>query len=1326
MPTPQLRILGASYGLADYTETIADLVQAGGLHLDSPGAQLIDSWPGHRKSLSVVYQYGSEQPKVLVVADDQQVTIGYVQGPAQPSSADATALRILGATYGLADVTVQVSGLVQNNSAQFAASNATFPDKWEGVVKTCTVVFQYGDGAPVTRTYLEGQPVRLLPWSNYAVQLTGTEQLCAAPSATFYAQDSGELTMEAWVRPSGPGPVVSFVSEAAYETLGFGIGIGGVLVLSSIWGAHGESRGALLAWTPATAVLDGDWHHIAVARRTNGLDLLLDGEPQKVLLDPPLAPQSRPLPLGASLQLNLGYQPVLNGLPFAPRSAYDFGSRTLVGELDEVRLWTSAISPAVIAQRMHQHLAGDEDSLVGYWTFDVETLEDSSPTAAALTSHTTPSYVPSGVDIEPPGSPYLVTQVQLMQDWVPDSTQPTGFREVDGYRVVVAARDPDGNPVPTTTGSDGNPAPLSFSICAADPAEPVWVYYLNGDSDYLGGGVVTRDANSRGEVSFVINALAPNGARVDNPLVCPLVKVSAPFMADGEWLIVAPDAHAHATLAQITGAQLTGQAPLATGETSPLLTQPISTDGANNLAEAIRHVMSTAVDHTLQPNHPVTRKRDDPTDTALPAPYLPLYENLQALRAPYDSGSNAVATPLLTGDPDGTQLLARVLTAESMPAAYWQLTLPAAASSTAAMAADVGTPPSPLFTSLSLAQSTVVVNGFATIEPVDQGLATVFLRQVRAEFATAQIITADAIAELPSQKRTSSGLSLWDLAETASSIVIRTIEQVATDTGQVIKGIGVYVIDAAKNAVFAVLQTVDHAVRLVGALLARFGADVIATVKFIRALFDWNDMRVTARVLQSAFTQLATLCTGAVTTFEATVDTKLAELQAAIGDLFDRWLAAVAGQPIEDQTSPVANRPPQDIRSRYLTSLFADNVAASDPSANSGLTGDLMSAADIATWQQQFPDATCSALVDSTKAMKLPEFFGSPEAFVNAALGKLLAGAKDVVVGAVGLIRTVAHTLFEVLGRAIQACLTLATTPIVIPVVTPFIEQVVFGDGTKLSLASLVCMAASIPFTVVAKLASGSNDPVFTDADVDTIDDPNWEGWAQTRSAIQSIFGTPSTDAVTADATAGPPSKLRSLVQAALGYAYAVATEIWGVCCVIDDMLPPAPIVKRIRLAAQVITDVVGVPSLAMPLGAQHSQRARDITWWIWFGALAALFVDIMASLFVLTMDAVAGVLTGAYGVLQLIGYWVISVSIAVKSQWIAGAVDLAIGYGEALEWIPQLIKPVAEYVPEAITRTLCLKGLLPAMEAEGYAIVVVGTYVVTTEQLVAQIHHWK
>ena len=146
-----LKILGAAYGPRDVTAILNSRIsQHQSLSIQASNGIFGDPWGGVFKSLVAVYEHDGYSPAVAIVHEGQTLHI-----PSRPELPRRSELRIVGAAYGLADVTGKVRSLVNYEHLDVVASNGVFGDFWYGVPKTLVVVYQYGEGPYRTRTATE-------------------------------------------------------------------------------------------------------------------------------------------------------------------------------------------------------------------------------------------------------------------------------------------------------------------------------------------------------------------------------------------------------------------------------------------------------------------------------------------------------------------------------------------------------------------------------------------------------------------------------------------------------------------------------------------------------------------------------------------------------------------------------------------------------------------------------------------------------------------------------------------------------------------------------------------------------------------------------------------------------------------------------------------------------------------------------------------------------------------------------------------------------------------------------------------------------------------
>ncbi len=169
MPTDnpnELKIIGAAYGLARVTGQVIALVNRTttpqSLSVMASNSVFGDSWPGTAKSLTVVYQYGNGAPQVGAVTENQMLSITGRPGEALASEADTSSplLTVWGASYGPADVTSAVQGMIVqgDQSLSVTPNNTTFGDSWSGTVKSFVIVASYLNQVPFVDIVVENTP----------------------------------------------------------------------------------------------------------------------------------------------------------------------------------------------------------------------------------------------------------------------------------------------------------------------------------------------------------------------------------------------------------------------------------------------------------------------------------------------------------------------------------------------------------------------------------------------------------------------------------------------------------------------------------------------------------------------------------------------------------------------------------------------------------------------------------------------------------------------------------------------------------------------------------------------------------------------------------------------------------------------------------------------------------------------------------------------------------------------------------------------------------------------------------------------------------------
>ncbi len=167
--------------------------------------------------------------------------------------------------------------------------------------------------------------------------------------SSAYAFGISDFTVEAMFLPLVSGPLVSCHSadKSGWSIL---LAPNGTLTFSI-----SGSSGFQVVTSGPTKAFDGEWHHIAVVRRGMEVVIYLD--------DCPLRVTSRESSTNA-VNLSGPSSIVIGALGDGTN---DVGQSDFIGTIDDVAIWSRALSAEDILPTMFNGLRGNEPGLVGYW-----------------------------------------------------------------------------------------------------------------------------------------------------------------------------------------------------------------------------------------------------------------------------------------------------------------------------------------------------------------------------------------------------------------------------------------------------------------------------------------------------------------------------------------------------------------------------------------------------------------------------------------------------------------------------------------------------------------------------------------------------------------------------------------------------------------------------------------------------------------------------------------------------------------------------------------------------------------------------------------------
>jgi outer membrane protein assembly factor BamB len=168
----------------------------------------------------------------------------------------------------------------------------------------------------------------------------------------------GDFTVEAWIATTCGGEIISgFPTVADDKYHGFRINVTpqGRLRFSVI---NRTAANSFASISPNTDVADGYWHHVAVVRHNDAVEMYLDG----VSLELDNARKG-------VAALDIGGNNVLTFGAFVPGQRSQAQS-FFNGLIRELRIWEIALDASKLQSRMACTLVGKEPHMLGYWRMD--------------------------------------------------------------------------------------------------------------------------------------------------------------------------------------------------------------------------------------------------------------------------------------------------------------------------------------------------------------------------------------------------------------------------------------------------------------------------------------------------------------------------------------------------------------------------------------------------------------------------------------------------------------------------------------------------------------------------------------------------------------------------------------------------------------------------------------------------------------------------------------------------------------------------------------------------------------------------------------------
>ena len=277
-------------------------------------------------------------------------------------------------TNGVADNEKSVSFAIRSTEEPIVLGNGASPNQtWNGLIDDLRIYNRALSAEEIQALYQEGgwEPEEEEPSPGpgplfgRALSFDGDGDrvdIPLSPGNPLAYPGAGGWSLEAWARPedvswTGMSGVVGqeSIGPAGQDPFWLSVGIpfvgrrdvGGVLWVTS-------GSGTVASTTPVTELVPNEWVHLAGVYEDAGSakiirlyeDGILKSEVETSIVIDSRSTDLDPVQIGS------------------------IAGHWFDGEIDEVRIWSRALSQDEILANMDRPLEGNEDGLVGYWTFD--------------------------------------------------------------------------------------------------------------------------------------------------------------------------------------------------------------------------------------------------------------------------------------------------------------------------------------------------------------------------------------------------------------------------------------------------------------------------------------------------------------------------------------------------------------------------------------------------------------------------------------------------------------------------------------------------------------------------------------------------------------------------------------------------------------------------------------------------------------------------------------------------------------------------------------------------------------------------------------------
>ncbi len=858
----------------------------------------------------------------------------------------------------------------------------------------------------------------------FSISFDGSTAYAQAPGVAAYDFGVGDFTIEAWVRTKTGGPVAAQMGADTKTGAGWGLFVldDGRVQLTTF-----DNGSTMIATTKAPpATFDGSWHHLAGVRVGLDMMILFDGVPQLLSIDINGAP---PIDVSGNLPLTIGATALI-------------GSQTkrqyFAGDVDEVRLWNTALETWQIDQNIYHIVTINRKNLVAQYGFDKKTGIDTSGKGNDLTFHGSVLFADPAFYFVPEGQPFMAVQVRLMEDYHYDKKTPSKKpTPVKAIRVALSPRKSNGQKraASLTLTTD-----IDTSIYAAGAQYPI------GPKTPV---TLKTNADNQLNTSIFLDS---------DSLVAPVLKVHADFMGQDERIVVPLDRQIHYDLSKVTGPALQDPADplLAPADFSPTQAQAV--------ADTVSNVMSAAVQHDMQPSDPVIRSKGAPI-------------SVKAL-----STRRAINRNVTTGRPERENYLPvemenplLVPTSDLLRCHYM------------AQNAAVERVVIPTFMDTPHFKFDVKNKTFTPVTQLEAE-AEASRRRLSSNFTS---ISAPKMADGEILTKALSAASLWDKFVSGLLDVTDWLVSIGKSILDGIRVVISYVEDGITKFFDFVVATVTEAAEFVVGMFRAIGVALQKVIDYLSALFNVADILRTHRVVYKFMQETGQFGLACVTDLKSSADAMFDNAKSSVDTYFDDAIAKFGKSSVTDQSQSSTLDQPASLQSDYVNQHVAETDMAQPFTISNVPPQAKMDTSIAAITAGSGPNL--DTLISDNQA-GITDFIDSAETSLDEALATILELLKASLDMAIDLAKAVVDAVLDMLIAGYQMVLDMIDSRINIPIITWFYEEVICaGDGSKLTILNLLALAGALPVTVLSKLFHG--EAPFTEAFEKKFQTMSWQDY---------------------------------------------------------------------------------------------------------------------------------------------------------------------------------------------------------------------------------------